>query len=110
MDIGFQLLSVKQTGDVLIAQLPLSTLVGGELSQALKEDFQRIVQQAPRSIVLDLRQVEFIDGTFFSWLLMLLKSLEERSIRLTVQLSPRLAEVARILKMDQILELTGTEA
>lgn len=89
----------------MIAVLPLSTILGHDLSQALRWDFERLVPCAPDSILLNFRQVEFIDGSFFCRVLELRRELQEHSFGLTVQLSPSLAEVARVTKLDQLLEL-----
>ena len=109
MDGGYRLLKIRQEGDAMIAILPLSRMLGNDLSQTLREDCQRLVQHASFSIVLDLRQVEFIDGSFFTRVLELWRGLKARSIPLTVWLSPGLAEVARITKLDQLLEVTGVD-
>lgn len=109
MDGGYRLLEIRQEGDAIVALLPHSKIFGNVLSQALLEDCQRLVQRASGSVLLDLRQVEIIDGSFFTRVLQLWRGLKDRSIRLTVQLSPVLAEVARTTKLDQILEITDAE-
>lgn len=106
---GYRVLEIRREGDALIALLPLSKMLGNESSQRLREDCQRLVRHASCSVVLDLRQVEFIDGSFFTRVLELRRGLTERSVRLTVRLSPGLAEVARITKLDQLLEVAGAD-
>ena len=106
MDGGYRLLRIRQEGDSLIACLPLSKMVGNDLSQALREDFQRLIQHASGSIVIDLRQVLFVDGSFFTQIMELWRGLKDRSIRLAFQLSPGLMEVARATKLDRLLELS----
>lgn len=105
MAIDFRLLKVTQTANEMVAVAPVSKLIGAELNELLHEDLQRIVQHATGPVVLDLHDVTSIDRWFFSRLLELQKSLKQRSIRLTIRVSPELAEAAMITKMDQILEI-----
>ena len=109
MIAGYRILQTLQHDDLIIAALPFSKILGNEFNQSLDEDYERLIQQASRRVVLDLRQVEFIDGSFFTKLLELRRGLIERSIRLTVQMSPDLAEVARVTKLDQLLEVVVSD-
>lgn len=68
------------------------------------------LRQADCSVGLDLRQVELIDDSFFARLLELHRELSARSFCLTARMSPAIAKVAAITKLDRCLNVKESSA
>ena len=63
-------------GKVQIAKLLLSTMLGHDLGHTFGEDFPYLASVASCSIVLEHRQVEFIDGSSLSRRIELIRRIE----------------------------------
>ncbi len=106
MDQVYEILEVGIVGRRLTAVLPLAQVLGHELSQSLRADYDRLAESPCESVELDLRQVEHVDGTCFSRLLELRGSLERRSISLEIRVSENLMQIIRFTKLDRLLQVT----
>jgi anti-anti-sigma regulatory factor len=104
VDIDYRILEVSWREDRVVAVLPLARVLGNEMSQALREDYCRLAESSAKSVELDLRAVEFIDGTFFSRLLELRKALVQKSVSLQLRVSAKLMETMVITRLDKVLE------
>ncbi len=101
----YQLLIVDHSHDEIVASLPHRQLIGPEDRERLAGDFQRLCESNASIIKLDLRVLEFIDGHFPGMLVALARNLAAAGSRLTVNVSPDIAEVLKITKLDQLVEL-----
>jgi anti-anti-sigma regulatory factor len=108
MDAGYKILEVSSNGQTAVAMLPLSHVSGYELSQTLREDYVRLAASAPESVELDLRTVEFIDGSFFSRVVELRKALQQRSASLKIRVSANLKEIIELTKLNRVLDVLGS--
>ena len=106
MDQVYEILEVGIVGRRLTAVLPLAQVLGHELSQSLRADYDRLAESPCELVELDLRQVEHVDGTCFSRLLELRGSLERRSISLEIRVSENLMQIIRFTKLDRLLRVT----
>lgn len=106
MDHQFRLLNVTLTGSKATAVLPLSHVLGAELTDALRHDCRQLAQTDRASVELDLRGVHFTDGSFFVRLLELRRGLAERSVGLTLLPSANIADVMRFTRLDQVFGLS----
>ena len=105
MDAHYHVLLVTDSENGMVIQLPLTKCAGKDLHQRMTEDFQHVIRHASRPVTLDLSQVKFIDAWFFTRLIELRKGLTEKSIGLTVHLSPGVADVAKTTKLDRIFDI-----
>lgn len=106
----FHILKVTTNGATTLAVLPLSQVLGNDQGELLNQDYRQLAATDSVSVELDLRSVEFIDGRFFVRLLDLRRTLQERSIELSLLPSPHLSDVLRITRLDRVFllpEATG---
>lgn len=102
---GFRFLTVLPNRNAVCAVLPYRELCGEEYREGLEHDYRRLIQLGVAAVRLDLRAVEFIDGAFVGPLVLFARRLAAGGGRLTVEASPNLAELFRILKLDLLFEV-----
>ena len=107
MDAGYKILEVNWHGRTAVAVLPLTRVVGCEMSQSLRDDFLRLAESAAESVELDLRTVACTDGSLFTRLLELRGALQKRSAALQLRVSGILKDVMAVTKLDQLLDVMG---
>lgn len=105
MTATYKVLDVHQRLDEVIAVLPIAHVVGEAFRLRLDADFDQLVTERCNAVILDLRQVEKIDGSFIARLLRIRKALEDSSVRLSVCIAGDLKEIVRVLDLGQLIEI-----
>ncbi len=104
---GFQLLQVHRAENAVRAVLPYRRLFGRQHREELENDFQRLCALSAAVVELDLRSVQYIDGSFGGLVVRLAKLLSETGRPLTVYASADLEQVFRVARMDRVFTIVG---
>jgi len=73
-----------------------------------KEDIRQNTQDAPKRVVLDLTQVDFIDSSGLGAIVAAMKQLDPSSRMDLAGLSPMVRKVFRLTRMDTVFSLFDT--
>lgn len=105
MPTGFQILDIQQQNQAVIAVLPMSRVLGRKVGSLLDADLDLLAKLQTNVVILDLRQVEFIDDSFFSRILPFKKALDSSSGQLSLCVGGKLKETVEILKFDRLFTI-----
>lgn len=105
MSDSYQILQVQSRGDVVLAWLNESRVIGDLVRDRLRHDFNLLADRTESCVELDLRSVEYLDGALTSQLVFLWKRLKDRQARLVVVPTRTLAEIFEITKLDRLFEV-----
>jgi len=105
MPTGFQILDIQQQDQAVIAVLPMSRVLGRKVGSLVDADLDLLAKLQANVVILDLRQVEFIDGLFFSRILQFKKALDASSGHLSLCVGGKLRETIEILQFDRLFKI-----
>lgn len=103
MASNFHILEVTCSDAETVAVLPLSQVADRETSQKVRADFLLLAEFATTPIVVDLRAVEGVAGSFITQLVELHKVLSASALPYTLLVSPGLREILDITHLDRLL-------
>ncbi len=105
MGLEYQILAVRNEGSVTVAALPLAQMTGPVPVQTLREDLQKLADEATTPVVLDLRPAERIEVSLLPEVLRFNRRLRERSLRLLVCASTSVKEVLTLARLDRVFDV-----
>jgi anti-sigma B factor antagonist len=88
--------------------------LAGELdfhtSPQLREKFQAVVQKQIRKIIVNVKQISYIDSSGLATFVEVLQKVKKYSGKLVLtELQPAVRSVFEIAKLDQVFSLAGSE-
>lgn len=105
MPSSFQILEIQRQDHAVIAMLPMSRVLGRAVGSLLDADLDLIARLQANVVILDLRQVDFIDGSFFSRILQFKKALDSSSGHLSLRVGGKLRKTIEILQFDRLFKI-----
>ncbi|MCR4415360.1 MAG: hypothetical protein NUV77_23350 [Thermoguttaceae bacterium] len=105
MGLEYRILAVRNEGSVTVAALSPDQMTGPVPVQTLREDFQKLADEATTPVVLDLRPAERIEVSLLPEVLRFNRRLRERSLRLLVCASTSVREVLALARLDRVFDV-----
>jgi anti-anti-sigma regulatory factor len=109
MSPEFQLLTIVDKECELRATLAINKMADTKTQSLLFADFELIAGMGARSIVLDLRSLQFFEGTVPGKLLKLSNAVQQAGGSLTVLAASNVCEVLRLLQLDRKFKISDSE-
>ena len=99
--------SARTEGDTQIVSV-LEDRIDAAVALAFKDRMRETTEGAPGTVVLDLRQVTFIDSSGLGAIVALLKHLAPARRLVLAGLTPAVDKVFRLTRMDSVFSVFGT--
>ncbi|KFK95252.1 MULTISPECIES: STAS domain-containing protein [unclassified Serratia (in: enterobacteria)] len=99
----------QSIGDVLVVTL-LDRRLDASVSAKFKEDIQTMIAQGTHKILLDFKQVDFIDSSFLGALVSLLKTLHGKGEFAVCSLNNNILSMFKLTRMDKIFTIGADQS
>lgn len=103
------MISIERTGDILVVSFPEMAKLNVTVSQKVKQEVTKLIDQKGLKLIIDLAGVTYIDSSGFGTLLSILRCCKSGGAKLRIaNTAPDVMELVKLLQLHTIFDFHGS--